>query len=294
MPDVLAVIGGSDAYRLLQAGAWRILETVAVPTPFGEVSAIQRIAVTEDLTAWFLSRHGQENYAVSAPFVNYRANIYALKELGTARILAWSGPGTLHADRHHPGELVLPTDIIDETRRRSATFFAGRGWGFIRSSPCFCPGIRSAFLAAGAVAGLAIATDAVYVCTEGPRLETAAEIRKLRRDGGDLVGMTLAPEAFLARELEICYAPLCYVTNYAEGVVERAYRGDRLFGGMLSETERDAVDRAVQHFPRLFCRALELLAEAPRDCPCAQAMRRYTRDGRLDEDWHKWIGNSDA
>ncbi len=228
MPDILAVIGGSEAYRHLHTGAWRILETVAVPTPFGEVPAIQRIALAGELTAWFLSRHGQRDYAVSAPFVNYRANIYALKELGAARVLAWSGPGSLHADRYHPGQLVLPADIIDETRRRPSTFFAGRGWGFIRSSPCFCPGGQTAFRQAATEAGLECGDDAVYVCTEGPRLETAAEIRKFRRNGGDLVGMTLAPEAFLARELEMCYTPLCYVTNYAEGVVDREYRGGEL------------------------------------------------------------------
>jgi 5'-methylthioadenosine phosphorylase len=275
----LAVIGGSVA------------ETVAVPTPFGEVPAIQRIAVTPELEAWFLSRHGQRHYSVSAPFVNYRAHIYALKELGATRVLAWSGPGSLHADRHPPGALILPADIIDETRRRPATFFTERGWGFIRSSPCFCPGVQAALRGAANERGVPCGDGAVYVCTEGPRLETAAEIRKYRLTGGDLVGMTLAPEAFLARELELCYAPLCYVTNYAEGVVDRPHRTAELFGGMLSEAERDDVRRAVACLPVIFSGALAKLAGAPRDCPCAAAMARYRREGRLSADWHGWIGD---
>ena len=130
----------------------------------------------------------------------------------------------------------------------------------------------------------------VYVCTEGPRLETPAEIRAYALLGGDLVGMTLAPEAFLARELEMCYAPLCYVTNFAEGVTDRPCRPEELFGGMLAPEERSAVDRCVSLFPELCRRALAALAALPRDCPCPRAMLRYRREGVLGDDWHTWMG----
>jgi 5'-methylthioadenosine phosphorylase len=290
MAPTLSIIGGSSAYHLLRRGEWTVLDTVSVPTPFGEVPHVQRIAAGGALEAWFLSRHGQDRYAVSAPFVNYRANLYALKELGTERIIAWSGPGSLREDRYRPGEFVLPSDLLDETRRRPGTFFAGRGWGFIRSHPTFCPGVREALRRSLETAAAPWHDGGVYVCTEGPRLETAAEIRAYAIMGGDLVGMTLAPEAFLARELEMCYAPLCYVTNFAEGVTERPCRPDELFGGMLAPGERSAVDRCVALFPDLCRRALAELAELPRDCPCPRAMLRYRREGILGEDWHTWIG----
>lgn len=291
MTPTLAIIGGSSAYHLLQRGEWTVLETAAVSTPFGEVPHIQRIAAGGGLEAWFLSRHGQDRYAVSAPCVNYRANLYALKELGAERIIAWSGPGSLRADRFKPGDFVLPDDILDETRRRPGTFFAGRGWGFIRSHPTFCPRVREALRQSLGAAAAPWHDGGVYVCTEGPRLETAAEIRAYALLGGDLVGMTLAPEAFLARELEMCYAPLCYVTNFAEGVTDRPCRPDELFGGMLSPEERAAVDRCVSLFPDLCQRALAALAALPKDCPCPRAMLRYRREGVLGEDWHSWIGD---
>ena len=290
MRPTLAIIGGSSAYQLLQRGEWRVLDTAAVSTPFGEVPHVQRIDAGGGLEAWFLSRHGQDRYAVSASFVNYRANLYALKELGTERIIAWSGPGSLRVDRYRPGDFVLPDDILDETRSRPGTFFAGRGWGFIRSHTAFCPRVREALRQSLGEAASPWHDAGVYVCTEGPRLETAAEIRAYTILGGDLVGMTLAPEAFLARELEMCYAPLCYVTNFAEGVTDRPCRPDELFGGMLAPEERAAVDRCVALFPELCRRALAALAVLPRDCPCPRAMRRYRREGVLGDDWHTWLG----
>lgn len=295
MTASLAIIGGSAAWTLLQQDAIPVLETVAVSTPFGLVPAIHRVRAPGGVEAWFLSRHGENRYAVSAPFVNYRANVYALKELGVERILSWSGPGSLHPDRLQPGEFVLPADLIDETRNRPATFFQGKGWGFIRSNPVFCPEGQEAFrqaagqLRAGGDWLPPVAEGAVYVCTEGPRLETPAEIRKYARLGGDLVGMTLAPEVFLARELELCYTPLCYVTNFAEGIVNRPHRPDELFGGMLTPAEKERVDRCVALFPALFGQALVALSARPRRCPCPHAMLRYRREGILSDDWHTWL-----
>jgi len=294
MPTTLAIIGGSTAYRWLQSSVLRLIEAVAVATPFGRVEHLRRIAVGDGLEAWFLSRHGQAGYEISAPFVNYRANIYALKELGVERVAAWSGPGSLDPQRFRPGDWVLPADLLDETRQRPGTFFANRGWGFIRSGEPFCPVIRDAYRLGLESLGRTWLDGAVYVCTEGPRLETAAEIRKYTRLGGDLVGMTLAPEAFLARELEICYAPLCYVTNFAEGVVPRPGRPGELFGGMLDPAERQAVDRCVAEFPEVITRSLAQLHFMPRDCQCGQAMLRYRREGRLSGDWHDWIGDVPA
>ena len=133
----------------------------------------------------------------------------------------------------------------------------------------------------------------VYVCTEGPRLETPAEIRKFALYGGQLVGMTLAPECFLARELEICYAPICYISNYAEGVLPREYRPGECFEGLLNSKEKVKVDEAVREVASLAVAALGAVRELPRECACARSMERYRRSGRIGDDWHTWVGESE-
>ncbi|MBI4384160.1 MAG: MTAP family purine nucleoside phosphorylase, partial [Nitrospinae bacterium] len=236
MKESLAVIGGSGAYHLLAGNALgRETECRALDTPFGKSSPVRRFA-SGPLSFLFISRHGETGYSTAAPFVNYRANIYALKECGAERIVSWSGPGIVN-EAFRPGDFVAPRDIIDETRGRESTFFKNRGIGFIRQQTPFCPQVSWSLREAFHAAGLPNHNYGVYACTEGPRLETPAEIRKLRLLGADLVGMTLAPEAFLARELEMCYAPACYLTNYAEGTAERAFREGELFEGMQTAEE---------------------------------------------------------
>jgi 5'-methylthioadenosine phosphorylase len=132
---------------------------------------------------------------------------------------------------------------------------------------------------------------AVYAVTEGPRLETADEVRMIGRLGGDLVGMTLAPEAFLARELEICYHPVCYIANWAEGVRDLPFRAGELFEGMLEDERRQRVSDSVAGFAGLVkTLAARIDANAPRACPCSEAMLRYRREGRIGGDWRSWIG----
>ena len=129
----------------------------------------------------------------------------------------------------------------------------------------------------------------VYVCTEGPRLETRAEIKKFRLFGGDLVGMTLSPEVFLARELELCYCPLCYITNYAEGVVEREYNPSSLFGGMLESEKFMVLRESVKKLVDMVIDAVVLLKEQDRKCLCHKNMERYRLNGVIGEDWHSWF-----
>ncbi len=284
-----AVIGGSGAYHLLTRGLLGDeAECRIIETPFGPSAPLHRFGKGEN-AFWFLSRHGEKDYSVTAPFVNYRANIFALKDLGVGRIVAWSGPGIVN-DRFRPGEFVVPHDLIDETRRRETTFFKDKGWGFIRQKEPFCPEIRWSLHEAVHNLGHQHHEEGVYVCTEGPRLETPAEIRKYRIAGADLVGMTLIPEAFLARELEMCYAPLCYLTNYAEGVVEREIKTGELFEGMQSEKEKVVVDEAVNRFPAILASVLVLLMDRDRECHCGRAMQRYRDKGMIDENWKSWIG----
>ncbi len=286
----LAVIGGSGAYRLLSGQAFGAeKESVTVDTPFGKSAPVHRFAFG-DLEFLFLSRHGETDYSITAPFVNYRANVYALKECGAERIISWSGPGII-STVFKPGEFVVPHDVIDETRSRESTFFKNTGIGFIRQCEPFCPQIRGALHDAVHYTGIPHHEEAVYACTEGPRLESPAEIRKLRILGADLVGMTLLPETFLARELEICYASLCYLTNYAEGVISRGFQKGKLFEGMQTDEESRKVEESIEKFPAILKTCLLELRGMERACQCKDSMLRYKDKGMIGDDWHAWMGS---
>ncbi len=287
MPN-LACIGGSMAYKLMADQAISGQRLGPQPTPFGDSAAIYQVGSGQQ-GFYFLSRHGEKGYHTAPTFINYRANIWALKELGVERIVAWSGPGAINLDLR-PGSIVIIDDMIDETRRRPTTFYEHGGLGFIRQSPVFCQTVRSALASAARKADLVVHETGTYACTEGPRLETPAEIRKLAHFGADLVGMTLCPEAFLARELEICYAPICYVTNIAEGLAPRQYQAGLKFEGMTTAGEDVAIEKALSHLPQVITETMRQLAlHRSRDCPCAQSMSRYRRRGDIGDDWHKWI-----
>ena len=279
----IAVIGGSGAYHLLtKESLGKEKNCQNFDTPYGESVPIHHFSI-DGLELLFLSRHGETDYSTTAPFVNYRANIYALKECGVQRIIAWSGPGIINT-AFEPGDFVVPHDIIDETKNRPTTFFDNTGIGFIRQNQPFCPQISNALHNVLHETDLQHHNQAVYACTEGPRLETPAEIRKLRILGADLVGMTLAPEAFLAREKEICYTPFCYLTNYAEGVKPRKFKKGELFEGMQTIEEKKQVDNAIQKFPSLIRAVFETLKEEERTCDCSEALRRYKNKGFVSED----------
>ncbi len=287
MTDI-AIIGGSGAYDLLSRkifGSGRKVRRVK--TPFGEHSNVYRFK-NDGITVLFMSRHGDKGYKIAAPFVNYRANIWALKEMGVERIISWSGPGIINPDLD-VGSYATPEDIIDQTRNRPSTFFERGGLGFIRMKNPFCPDLRHALIYSLGSLKLRHHDKAVYCCTEGPRLETPAEIRLYHSYGADLVGMTLAPEAFLARELEMCYASICYLTNYAEGICERDFKHGELFEGMMSPEEKELVDKAMERLPSIALDALKAAADHPRECECKDAMLRYKRRGDIGDDWRKWI-----
>ena len=291
----LALIGGSSAYRLLEQGKFQSVSASRIAeTPFGNSAPLHFVSADDaGISFVFISRHGERGYSVIAPDVNYRANIYALKEIGTRWIMSWSGPGSLNKD-YSPGDLVLPDDLLDFTSGRKSTFFSGSGIGFIRQWPVFCPQMRVMLSEVCSGLGIEMKQGGTYAVTQGPRLETPAEIRMLATLGADLVGMTLAPEVFLARELEMSYHPLCYVTNMAEGVQRAEYRGGELFEGMLSTEEREAIEGAVDKFPLIAAALAGLIARSAPDqaeSPFAKSMDRYRRDSRLGDDWRTWPFN---
>lgn len=237
-----------------------------------------------------LARHGSAGYEVAAPSVNYRANVWALKAQGVTEIMAWSGPGAID-DSLTIGQYVIPDDVVDETKSRGGTFYTGTGLGVIRQNPVFCPRLGAALIAASANGEPPARVGGTYVCTEGPRLETPAEIRKYRLLGAHLVGMTLCPEVFLARELEICYAAILYVTNYAEGVKAADVRPERLFGGLLSPAEERTQRQAVHGLPGVLRQAAAVRGEVSVECACQRSMERYRRSGQIGDDWRRWTAS---
>ncbi len=284
------IIGGSGAYLLEKELFGKVLEKKRYDTPFGLSNPVYRIKHDEGFEFFFLSRHGERDYDVTAPFVNYRANIYAAKELGVERILAWTGPGSLREELR-PGDYVVPTDILDFTKGRKNTFFENGGLGFVRQSPVFCPEVVEALVKTLKRLDCRFHLGGTYVCTEGPRLETPAEIEAFKKLGGDLVGMTLVPEVFLAKELEMCYGAICYVTNYAEGIRNYKFEAGVLFEGMLPEKDRKLVDKAVERFPAIAKNILTEIVKLERTCPCKSLMERYRKKGKISENWKEWIFN---
>lgn len=280
-----AIIGGSAGFKFFKKHDLELLGPVN--TPFGPSAPVYR-GSADGIDFLYISRHGETGYNITASFVNYRANIWGLKEHGVERIVAWSGPAAIDPTIRI-GEILIPGDLVDETKRRDYTFFEDIGLGFIRQNPVFCPTLSSSIENVVKEKFGECRNGDVYVCTEGPRLETPAEIRKFAGYGGGLVGMTLVPEVFLAKELEICYAMICYVTNYAEGVRERAFRAGVLFEGLLDDTEARSVDDAVAAVADIAVETLVRVESELRDCACPRQMERYRRRGDIGEDWHTWI-----
>jgi len=282
-----AVIGGSKAYTLLNDNKIVGKRIGEIQTPFGKSQTI--FLVKEDnIEFLFLTRHGEKGYELNASSVNYQANIYALKELGVERIIAWSGPGAINEDLEL-GQYLIPDDLIDETKSRILSFYAkNSGIGFIRSFPVFCPQLSDELDKILEKFKCKYQKGGIYVCTEGPRLETKAEIKKFKLFGADVVGMTLIPEVFLARELELCYVALCYITNYAEGIKEeRVYQENTLFDGLITEEERKKVDKAIEQFPKIIKEFYKELLFKERNCNCNQLMKRYKE--KIGNNWHNWI-----
>lgn len=272
----IAFITGGKVYRLARERLGTIVDLLVKETPFGCSTPVLFMEHGER-RFYVLPRHGEREYRVTAPFVNYRANVWALKELGVRRIVAWTGPGALTTD-FRIGEFVLPGDLIDRTHGRPSTFFEAKGWGILRQGPPFCPTLENALGEVMDEMALKPRRGAVYAVSEGPRLETPAEVRMLDTMGADLVGMTLAPEAFLARELEMCYHPVAYVTNYAEGVEEVA-----------EERRKRWIDEALELLPEIVWNLLEVLPNTTPACSCEDSMLRYKRRGMIPDDYHEWI-----
>jgi cyclic dehypoxanthinyl futalosine synthase len=283
----LAVIARVGAHRDFLGKGVRYLGGERRATPFGRSNPVH-LFEHEGQVFTVLSRHGEEGYHVGAAFVNDRANLYALKDLGVEKILAWCAPGAVN-EAMEPGSLTVPDDVLDETRGEPYTFFTGRGLGFVRQNPVFCPELRRAVIRTLQDGPFPLHDKGVYVATSGPRLETPAEIKKFKLLGGDLVGMTLVPEVFLARELDLCYAALCYAVNFAEGIKDRPFQPGVLFEGLATPEEVARVQKVEAAMADLVLRLIPELAAAPRACACSRLMERYRVRGDIGPEWRTWF-----
>ncbi len=210
----LAVIGGSGLSKL---ASLEITQRKVVRTPYGEPSGALTFGSIRGRGMVFLARHGY-GHTIAPHEVNYRANLWALKEENVSGVVSIASVGGIRRDVA-PGALLVPDQIIDYTWGRRATFFEGAGTPVthIDFTEPYTPALRQRILAAARGCGEQVLDGGTYAATQGPRLESAAEINRLERDGADIVGMTGMPEAALARELGLEYAAIAVSANYAAG-----------------------------------------------------------------------------
>lgn len=256
MPKI-AIIGGTGVYN---PGILENVKEEIIQNRYGQV----RVAtgVYQGMEVAFLARHGT-GHSLPPHLVNYRANIFALRELGVERILATAAVGSLNLDMK-PGDFVLVDQFLDFTRGRQSTFYDGDEQGVVHCDMTYpyCEEMRHIVERVATGLGIRVHPGGVYVCAEGPRFETAAEIRMYRQLGGDVVGMTSVPECVLARELGICYATVAMVTNFAAGIAPTKLTHTEVVSIMAANGEK---------LSKLLMGTLGLMAES-RECGCADIL----------------------
>ena len=256
----LAIMGGTGVYdpKMLEK-----VSSISVETPYGEVTC--QTGIYADKAVAFIPRHGR-HHSIPPHLINYRANIWALKKLGVRQILATTAVGSMNPAMK-PGDFVLPDQFIDFTHLRVSTFYEGgdRGVVHIDMTSPYCNELRHIVSSSAKDLNLPLHNGGCYVCTEGPRFETAAEIKAFGRLGGDLVGMTGVPEAVLAREAEMCYVTISMVTNFAAGISPDLLTHGEVLDIMKQSSAniRSLLDHVIQN------------VDPGADCSCHHALREF-------------------
>lgn len=255
-----AIIGGTGWGDLKSESESVKVRTEEVETKYGLVHLY--VMTEERGEIVFLPRHGKD-HSIPAHKVNYRANIAALKAMDVDEIYAACAVGSMNL-RYPVGEVVIIDDFLDFTKSRPCTFFDGEDGHIAHAlmAKPFCDRMTNQFLSAAFSYGITVRGRALYVCTEGPRYETAAEVRLYRGHGGDVAGMTLVPECILARELGMCYAAVGIVTNWCTGL------GD-------GRTFKDIVHVAESNRRKITSAFADILLSncgKDRDCQCEQSV----------------------
>lgn len=256
----IAIIGGTGVYdpKMLED-----IREASLDTPYGMIS--YKAGYYHGQEVIFIPRHGS-GHTIPPHLINYRANIWGLKKLGTETIIATTAVGSLNLNMK-PGDFVLVNQFLDFTKSRISTFYEGgsRGVVHIDVTDPYCPALRSVLAKAAVAAGISVHESGVYVCTEGPRFETPAEIRAYAKLEGDLVGMTNVPEVVLAREAEMCYATVSMVTNFAAGISLTPLTHAEVLETMAANTE---------NLKKLVMGAIEQLSHKEK-CQCDQALKEF-------------------
>ena len=211
---MLGIIGGTGCAQLSNL---EIIKRQVIRTPYGEPSGALTFGKIKDHEVVFLARHGYGHH-LPPHEVNYRANVWALQAQGVKNVIAVATVGGIHED-YRPGMIIVPDQIIDYTHGRKSTYYEGgeSEVTHVDFTDPYCEAMRQRAMQAARQAGIDFKEGGVYAAVQGPRLETTAEINRLERDGATMVGMTGMPEAVLARELNLCYATIAVVANYAAG-----------------------------------------------------------------------------
>src|SRR4026209_2321181 len=205
----IGIIGGSGLYDV--EGLHNVKQ-LAIKTPFGAASDKVVLGELDGTRIAFLSRHGR-GHRINPSEINYRANIFALKSLGVRRVISVSAVGSMK-ESIKPGDVVLPDQFIDLTKRRVSTFFEGGIVAHVAFGDPVCPSLGAVLLDATRAVGATVHQGGVYLCIEGPQFSTKGESRLYRQWGVSVIGMTNLPEAKLAREAELCYATVALATDY--------------------------------------------------------------------------------
>lgn len=243
---MLAIIGGTGLTKLANLN---ITHRQVVRTPYGDPSGALTFGEINGNHVVFIARHGY-GHTISPHEINYRANIWALAQQDLTGIVSVATVGAIRSDMA-PGKIIIPDQIIDYTWGRKHTFFEGRDQPVhhIDFTVPFSPSVRDMILQASQTMRESVVDGGVYACTQGPRLETAAEIRRYEDDGADMVGMTGMPEAALARELNVPYAMIAVSANWAAGKMNS-----------LEEIHLDEANQAVAETMQTVHRIIECMS----------------------------------
>jgi len=207
--DEIGIIGGSGVY---DPSMIEDVKEIKVYTPFGKPSDLVSVGRLHGLKVAFIPRHGRR-HQIPPHRIPYRANIWALRELGVKRVIAASAVGSLRED-YEPSEFVIVDQFIDRTKWREDTFYEGGQICHVSTADPFCPELRDTFTRSARELNIPVHERGTYICIQGPRFSTRAESKLFRSWGVDIIGMTLFPEVALAREVELCYVSVAMITDY--------------------------------------------------------------------------------
>ncbi len=288
MAATVACIAGEEIYRQWDAGRIEGERLGTRQTPFGKSQEV--FLVSGETPFYLLPRYGVGLGKTAPRKINDLANMYALKDLGAKHVLAW-GPCGAVTHNIAVGDLVIPDDVIDYTYLRHKTYFEDSPLGFLRQFPVFCPSLRRIVGDVLADMKLVYHGSGTIAVSEGPRLETPAEVRMLASIGAETVTHTFVPEVFLAKELQMCYAAVTYVVNYAEtGSRHRPFAAGELFGGLNQASDSQRLTSAVAAMSRIVTAVSAAAAQKPDlGCDCDKTMAHHIRQYNLPADWRKWF-----